>query len=235
MSRSSVLLALALSLPTAVLAQAIAMAPTRGAPPSPAQASGGAAASADRSIAATSVHPHGPPRLLLAAAAGVAAGLAVGEAGVSYAALPPDQRAARRLRIGFTFGAIGGALGAGWAALAAHNETGDDLGHSFWRDRWNTPLLAGIVAVQTLDYTSTRYFRDRNMPEWLLTDRLVDNRAAFVATEAASAAAAIALTYVLHRTGHHRWERIFAAGYVAMGVVSAVANYRYPTVGHALF
>ncbi|HZT73301.1 MAG TPA: hypothetical protein VE996_06605 [Terriglobales bacterium] len=178
---------------------------------------------------------HLPAHFWLAAAAGLAAGLAIGEAGVSYAAVAPGQRAVQRVRVGVTFGAIGAALGAGWAAAAAPYPPGENAPHSFWRDRWNTPLLAGIVTVQALDYTSTRYFRDRGLPEWLLTNSLVDNRAAFIATEAASVAAAIALAYVLHRTGHHRWERLFEAGYVGMGMVSAIANYRYPTVGHALF
>lgn len=175
-----------------------------------------------------------PRHLVLAALAGAGAGVTVGEAGVSYAGVPADERAARRWRVGATYGAIGGALAAGLVAATAPG--GEPPGtHSFWWDRANTPLLAGIVAVQNLDYTSTRYFRARGLPEWLLTNSLVDNRAAFVSTEVASAGAAIALAYVLHRTGHHGWERVFMAGYVTMGGVSAWANYRYPKVGHALF
>lgn len=175
-----------------------------------------------------------PPHLVWVTLAGVAAGAFVGSTGVSYASLPANERGARRWRVSLTYGAIGGALGAGFAALTAPRAE-EASSHAFWLDRWNTPLLAGMVAVQTLDYTSTRYFRDRNMGEWLLTDSLVDNRPALIATEAATAVAAIAVAYVLHRTGHHRWERWFEGGYVAMGITSAVANYRYPSTGHALF
>ncbi|MGH9393602.1 MAG: hypothetical protein ACRD1E_05485, partial [Terriglobales bacterium] len=107
--------------------------------------------------------------------------------------------------------------------------------HRFWLDGWNSPLFAGIAAVQGLDFASTRYFRDRGKNEWLLTNKLVDNRTAFTATEISAAAAGIGLSYLLHRGGHHRLERWAAAGYIVFGMVSAVANYRYPGSGHALF
>lgn len=92
-----------------------------------------------------------------------------------------------------------------------------------------------MFAAQVLDYASTRYFRDRGMPEWLLTDRLVDNQAAFIATETLTVAAAVGLAFVLYRTGHPRWARWFEGGYIAVGVVSAVGNYRYPASGRDLF
>ncbi len=51
--------------------------------------------------------------------------------------------------------------------------------HRFW-DKTNTALFAGVGAARTLDYVSTRYFRDRGADEWLLTNDIVDNKALFV-------------------------------------------------------
>lgn len=167
------------------------------------------------------------------AAAGAAAGALIGTRGLSFAAVAPSQRSAHEWRAGATYGVIGGVLG---AALAERlSGPGPPQPHRFWLDRWNTPLIAGIGAVQVLDYTSTRYFRDRGKDEWLLTNSLVDKRAPFIATEISAAAAGVSLMYLLHRAGHHKLERWAAAAYIAFGVVSAIANYRYPATGHALF
>jgi len=176
-----------------------------------------------------------PPlkKILLAASAGAAAGALAGARGLSFQTLAPSERGAHEWRAGLAYGAIGGALA---GAVATRVFAGPDPDpRAFWWNRWNTPLLAGIVTVHALDYSSTRYFRDRGKDEWLLTNSLVDNRAAFVATETAAAGAGIGLLYILHRTGHDRLERWIAAGYIALGVTSAIANYRYPASGHAIF
>src|SRR6185312_16248987 len=149
----------------------------------------------------------------------------VGTRGLSFAAVPPFARTGHEWRAGLTYGAIGGVLATA-AALRAQGEPAAP--HRFWRDRWNTPLFAGIATVQVLDYTSTRYFRNRGKDEYLLTNALVDHRAKFISTEVAAAAAGIGLSYIFHRTGHHRLERWAAAAYLAFGTASAVANYRYP-------
>ncbi|MGH9483150.1 MAG: hypothetical protein ACRD1L_13765, partial [Terriglobales bacterium] len=136
-------------------------------------------------------------------------------------------------RAGLAYGAIGGTLAA--AAAVALTPASAPAPHRFWWDKANTPLFISIAAVQALDYTSTRYFRERGKDEYLLTNSLVDHRAAFAATEVSAAAAGIGLSYLFHRGGHHKAERWVAAGYIAVGVISAVANYRYPATGHALF
>src|SRR6185437_11123425 len=141
--------------------------------------------------------------------------------------------AKKRTWIAAAAGAVGGVLGASLAKAVSPESA--PAPHRFWLDRWNTPLITGIATVQVLDFTSTRYFRDRGKDEWLLTNPLVDNRPAFTATEISAAAAGIGLSYLFHRSGHHRLERWAAAGYIAFGAVSAVANYRYPATGHALF
>lgn len=175
----------------------------------------------------------GIKKIVFATAAGAAAGVLLGLHGPSFAALPPSERRAHELRSGLVYGATGGVLA---GALTARFATGESApSHSFWWDKWNTPLLAGMVAAHGLDFASTRYFRDRGKNEWLLTNALVDKRAAFTATEISAAAAGIGLSYLFHRAGHHRLERWAAAGYIAVGAVSAAANYRYPATGHALF
>ncbi len=168
---------------------------------------------------------------VLAGAAGLAAGGAIGARGLSFADVPPADRRAHEWRAGLTYGAIGGVLAAAVAtAFTAH----DTPAHPFWWSRSTTPLWVGIAAVQGLDFTSTRDFRAHGKDEWLLTNRLVDRTPAFAATEVSAAAAAIAVSYLLHRTGHHRLERWVAASYVGVGVVSAVSNYRYATTGRSL-
>lgn len=172
-------------------------------------------------------------KIAFAALVGAAAGALVGTKGLDFSGVPVLQRRAHEWRAGFTFGAIGGVLTAGAAARWLTHPP--PAPHRFFWDKWNAPLFAGIVAVQTLDFASTRYFRDRGKDEWLLTNKLVDNRPAFVATEISAASAAVALSYLFHRGGHHRWERWVAAAYIGVGIISAVANYRYPATGHALF
>lgn len=173
-----------------------------------------------------------PRRFWFSMLAGAGAGAVLGSTTVPMTGVPAGQVGIQRFRAGATYGVMGGVLA---GALALRGTAEPAPSHSFWIDRWNTPLLLGMAATQTLDYTSTRYFRERGKDEWLLTNGLVDNRTAFLATEVTAVASATALAWIFHRTGHHRLERLFEAGYITVGVTSAVANYRYPTVGHALF
>lgn len=176
--------------------------------------------------------PHGR-RVLLAGVLGAAAGVVLGTEGLSYNGIPASEVGVHRARAGITYGLIGGVL----AAAATEALTPDPVAepHRFWVDRWNTPLFVGIAAVQVLDYTSTRDFRNHGRDEWLLTNSLVDDRPAFAATEVAAAGAAIGLSYLLYRSGHHRLERWTAGLYVAIGAASAYGNYHYATTGHDIF
>lgn len=173
-------------------------------------------------------------KIIWATAAGTAAGALIGTRALSFDPLSGSVRTAHEWRAGLVYGAIGGVLS---AALTTRLLEGPepDAPHRFFLDRWNTPLLAGMITVHVLDFTSTRYFRDRGKSEWLLTNAVVDHRPAFVATEAAAAAAGIGLIYLFHRSGHHRLERWIEAGYISLGTASAIANYRYPHTGHGLF
>ena len=96
--------------------------------------------------------------------------------------------------------------------------------HRFW-DSTNLALFAGVGAVRALDFASTRHFRDRGVNEWLLNNDVVDNKPLFVGLEAAGTAASIGISYLLHRSGHHRLERWVSAAHIMVGVGGSVRNY----------
>jgi hypothetical protein len=104
--------------------------------------------------------------------------------------------------------------------------------HTFW-DRTNRGLFAGIAVTRTLDYTSTINMQYRGREEILLPDDVVLNRAGFAALEAASAATSIGISYLLHRTGHHRLERWLSIGHISVTGFGDVRNYslrsKHPT------
>ena len=96
--------------------------------------------------------------------------------------------------------------------------------HAFW-DRTNLRLFAGIAAMRVLDYTSTLNMQRRGREEILLPDDVVNNRAGFVALEAATTATSIGLSYLLHRTGHHKVERWLSIGHISATGFGAARNY----------
>lgn len=167
----------------------------------------------------------------LAMGGGFATGALFGARGLSFASVPPGVVTAHRVRAALTYGTMTGVIA---GALSMRKPT-EGAPHRFWIDRWNTPLFLGVIGIQAVDYASTRYFRDRGKAEWLLTNHLVDDRTAFVATEIGAVATSVGISYILHQTGHHRWERAISFAHITMGGVSAYANYRYPRTGHALF
>jgi len=107
--------------------------------------------------------------------------------------------------------------------------------HPFW-DRDNIVLFAGVGVVRALDYLSTRHFRDRGVNEWLLSNSLVDNKPLFAGIEAAGAAASIGVSYILHRSGHHKLERWVSILHIGVGVGASARNYTLkappPSAGH---
>lgn len=96
--------------------------------------------------------------------------------------------------------------------------------HKFW-DRENIALFAGVTGARMLDYASTRHLRDQGNDEWLLTDRIVDNRPLFVGIELAGTAASIGVSYLFHRSGHHTLERWTSYVHIGVGVGGSVRNY----------
>ncbi len=96
--------------------------------------------------------------------------------------------------------------------------------HRFW-DSTNLALFGGVVAVRTLDFTSTRHFRARGVNEWLLTNGVVDNKPLFAGLEVAGAAASVGIAYWLHRQGRHRLERWISVIHIGVGLGGSIRNY----------
>ena len=96
--------------------------------------------------------------------------------------------------------------------------------HGFW-DRTNLGLFSGIAITRTLDYTSTVNMQKRGREEILLPDDVVLNRAGFAALEAAAAGTSIGISYLLHRTGHHKLERWLSIGHISVTAFGDVRNY----------
>ena len=100
--------------------------------------------------------------------------------------------------------------------------------HRFW-DRDNDWLFVGVGAGRGLDYASTLNMRRRGINEIFLTNSIVDDRPLFGGIEAAATAASIGVSYVFHRTGHHRLERWTSAVHFGVAAGGAARNYALKT------
>ena len=100
--------------------------------------------------------------------------------------------------------------------------------HNFW-DRENDWLFAGVGAGRALDYASTLNLRRRGIDEVFLTNSIVDNHPLFGGIEAAATAASVGVSYLFHRTGHHRLERWTSAVHIGVATGGAIRNYALKT------
>jgi hypothetical protein len=98
------------------------------------------------------------------------------------------------------------------------------LDHRFW-DRTNVLLFSGVAVFRGLDYASTRNFMARGRTEILIPDDVVNNSAGFAALEAAGTAASVGISYIFHRTGHHKMERWLSIGHIAVTGFGVAWNY----------
>jgi hypothetical protein len=96
--------------------------------------------------------------------------------------------------------------------------------HRFW-DAGNIALASGVAASRALDYDSTGHFRRLGNQEWLLTNRIVDNKPLFAAIEVGGAAATLGVAYWLHRNGHHKMERWLMVIHTGITTGGAIRNY----------
>jgi len=96
--------------------------------------------------------------------------------------------------------------------------------HTFW-DRRNALLFAGVGVFRALDYTSTRNMRDRGRQEILLSNWVVDNRPLFIGIETAGVGLSIGLSYLMHRTGHHKVEHLISIGHISGAAFGDARNY----------
>lgn len=120
------------------------------------------------------------------------------------------------------------------SAQAPHSKTGAASTvpplpvHRFW-DHENDWLFAAVAAGRAFDYASTMNIRRRGIDEVFLTNAIVDNHPLFGGIEAAATAASIGVSYVFHRTGHHRLERWTSAVHFGVATGGAVRNYLLKT------
>ena len=119
------------------------------------------------------------------------------------------------------------------SAPAGQKKTGEDskapnppvpIVHRFW-DRENDLWFAGVGGGRALDYASTLNLRHRGIDEAFLTNSIVDNHTLFAGIEAAATAASIGVSYIFHRTGHHRLERWTSAVHIGVATGGAIRNY----------
>ena len=96
--------------------------------------------------------------------------------------------------------------------------------HRFW-DRENILLFSGVAVFRGLDYASTRNFQARGRTEILIPDDVVNNSAGFAGLEAAGAATSVGISYVFHRTGHHKMERWMSIGHIGVTGFGVAWNY----------
>ena len=79
--------------------------------------------------------------------------------------------------------------------------------------------------MRGMDYASTRNFQARGRQEILLSDEVVNNSAAFASLEAAGTMTSIGVSYILHRTGHHKLERWMSIGHISVTGFGDARNY----------
>jgi hypothetical protein len=96
--------------------------------------------------------------------------------------------------------------------------------HRFW-DSTNAALFSGVTAARALDFTSTQHFRKQGVNEILLSNSLVDNKPLFAAIEVGGVAASIGISYIFHRTDHHKLERWVSIIHISFGTGGSVRNY----------
>ena len=96
--------------------------------------------------------------------------------------------------------------------------------HRFW-DRNNVLLFSGIAVFRGLDYASTRNFQARGRTEILIPDDVVNNSAGFASLEAAATATSVGISYIFHRTGHHKMERWLSIGHIGVTGFGVAWNY----------
>jgi hypothetical protein len=96
--------------------------------------------------------------------------------------------------------------------------------HRFW-DRENVLLFSGVAAFRALDYASTRNFQARGRTEILIPDDVVNNSAGFASLEAAATMTSVGISYIFHRTGHHKIERWVSIVHMSVTAFGDAHNY----------
>jgi len=100
--------------------------------------------------------------------------------------------------------------------------------HRFW-DRKNILLFSGVAVFRGLDYASTRNFQRRGRTEILIPDDVANNSAGFASLEAAATMTSVGISYIFHRTGHHKMERWLSIGHISVTAFGDAHNYALKT------
>ncbi len=100
--------------------------------------------------------------------------------------------------------------------------------HRFW-DKENRWLFAGVAATRALDFHSTGNMRRRGRDEILLSNGAVDDKPVFAAIEAAATLTSFGVSYLFHRTGHHKLERWTSVIHIGFSFGGAARNYALET------
>jgi hypothetical protein len=100
--------------------------------------------------------------------------------------------------------------------------------HRFW-DRENVLLFSGVAAFRALDFASTKNFLARGRTEVLIPDDIVYNNAGFASLEAAATATSVGISYLFHRTSHHKMERWLSITHLSVTAFGDAHNYALKT------
>jgi len=93
-------------------------------------------------------------------------------------------------------------------------------------DKTNLALFAAVAAGRTMDLISTWQFRRHGLNEGELTNAFVDNKPLFATYSASLVAGQISASYVFHRLGWHRVERLGAIIHTGIVTEAVIHNYR---------
>jgi hypothetical protein len=115
-----------------------------------------------------------------------------------------------------------------FANETAHPTALPEVSHAFW-DKQNLLLFSSIAVFRGLDYASTRNMQARGREEILLPDDVVNNSAGFASLEAAATMTSVGISYIFHRTGHHKLERWLSIGHIGVTGFGAARNYALKT------
>jgi hypothetical protein len=96
-------------------------------------------------------------------------------------------------------------------------------------DKANLAIFASLVAARTMDPISTWQFRRHGLHEAELSDAFVDNKPLFSTYSASLVAGQISASYMFHRMGWHKVERISAIIHTGVVTEAVVHNYRIGT------
>jgi hypothetical protein len=96
-------------------------------------------------------------------------------------------------------------------------------------DKANLAIFASVAAGRTMDLFSTWQFRRHGLHEAQLTDGFVDNKPLFATYSASLVAGQISASYMFHRMGWHKVERISAIIHTGVVTEAVVHNYRIGT------